>query len=345
MIAQGIPTDYAEAVLAQILGFGEYGFPESHAASFALLVYVSGWVKCHHPAAFAAALLNSQPMGFYDAHTLVADAQRHGVAVRPVCAQRSAWDCTLETDGASAEAPALRLGLRQIHGMSLDEAHALLAARAIRPFTGVLDVAARAGLSRARLQTLAEAGAMAQWEPDRRQAAWTLQGAWTDLPLFATLSRREPTAALPPLDATERLMADYATTGLSVDQHPAGLLRPFLNARRAIPLAELTRVASGARVRVGGLVVVRQRPPTASGVTFLTLEDESGLANLVVWPAVWARYRKLARGVGLLGVDATLQRQADAINLVVQAMWPLPAPPSARDPDQNAPTRRSRDFH
>nr|MBA2321118.1 error-prone DNA polymerase [Deltaproteobacteria bacterium] len=202
MVERGIAPDYADAVLNQILGFGEYGFPESHAASFALLIYVSGWLKCHHPAAFTAALLNSQPMGFYSPHTLLADAQRHGVTVFPVSAERSEWECTLTPDVAGK--PAIRLGLRMVRGLGEEDGHRLLAARAERPFRDLVDVALRAGLDRGLLQTMAEAGAFACWEPDRRQAAWKLHGLWSDLPLFAGVARKEPVAPLPVADAVER---------------------------------------------------------------------------------------------------------------------------------------------
>ena len=345
MVERGIPLEYAEAVHNQILGFGEYGFPESHAASFALLVYLSGWLKRHHPAMFTAALLNSQPMGFYGAHTLVGDAQRHGVRALPICAVRSDWDCHAEPDSEDLTKPALRLGFRMIRGLGEDQGRALVAARQDRPFTGIVDFALRCGLDRARLQSFAEADALSIWEPDRRQAAWKLQGVWTDLPLFAGIERNEPPAPLPRPDDVERLVADYAATGLSITTHPVALIRPFLDQRRAVPIARLAEIPDGRAVKVGGMVIVRQKPPTASGVVFMTLEDETGLVNLVIWPDVWERNRRVARNNSALGIDGTLQRQGDAINVIVKAIWPLPRARSGRDRDAGAPDVPSRDFH
>ncbi|MEZ4235385.1 MAG: DNA polymerase III subunit alpha [Myxococcota bacterium] len=268
MVSRGIDRDYARAVYAQILGFGEYGFPESHAASFALLVYVSGWIKLHWPAAFAAALINSQPMGFYSPRALLADAQRHGVEVRPVCVLRSSWDCTLEPTEAG---PAIRIGFRLCRGFSEEHGAAIVDARegagGSRPFGSLADFARRTGLDRARLQTLAESGALeAVAGPDRRRAAWVLQGLWTDLPLFAGLERREPDPGLPPLDTLSRLQADYRTVGLSVSLHPVALLRRPLRERGCLELAALAERASGESVRIAGLVSTRQRRarPTAS---------------------------------------------------------------------------------
>ena len=355
MVARGIAPDYADAVLAQILGFGEYGFPESHAASFALLVYVSGWLKCHHPAAFTAALINAQPMGFYSPHTLLADAQRHGVRVLPICVVISAWDCTLEPDPIKADRPAIRLGLRMVRGLGAEAGKALVAARALRPFRDLVDCALRCGLDRGLLQALAESGALSIWEPDRRQAAWKLQGVWSGLPLFAGVARREPVAPLPVADAVEQLHADYHATGVSIDGHPIALVRPWLLQRRAIPISGLAALRAGSRVRLGGLVVVRQRPPTASGVVFLTLEDETGLVNLIVWPDVWDRYRRIARTAVLLGIDGILQRsggtgggrpqRGEAIDVVVKGMWPVPPAQSTRDPHLAPVEPPSRDFH
>jgi error-prone DNA polymerase len=339
MIERGIDPDYAEAVYAQVLGFGEYGFPESHAASFALLVYVSGWIKLHHPAAFAAALINSQPMGFYSPRALLADAQRHGVEVRPVCVVRSDYDCTLEEDGA------IRVGLRLVHGMGERQAKGVLDARATQAFRSLPDFAARSGLDRGRLQTLAEAGAFdALAGPDRRKAAWILQGLWTDLPLFAGLGRDEPDPVLPPQDALGRLQADYRSTGLSVDLHPIQFVRAALDALGCLRLVELPTRTPGESVRIGGLVSTRQRPGTAKGVVFLTLEDETGLANLIVWPKTWAQHRKLARTATMLGVDGRLQRLDDAVSVLVERFWELPEPDPERVVLERLPVR-SRDFH
>ncbi|MCB9684083.1 MAG: DNA polymerase III subunit alpha [Alphaproteobacteria bacterium] len=343
MTERGIAKDYAEAVYAQILGFGEYGFPESHAASFALLVYVSGWIKRHHPAAFAAALINSQPMGFYSPRAILADAQRHGVEVRPVCLVRSVWDCTLEEGPAG---PAIRCGLRLVRGLGEEHAQAIELAREERPFRSVVDAASRSGLDRGRLQTLADAGAFdALGGGDRRRVAWTLQGLWTDLPLFAGIARSEPEPELRPQSVLDRLHADYRSTGLSVDLHPIALIREELDRIGVAAIEALPRTDNDRRLKVAGLVSNRQRPGTANGVVFMTLEDETGLANLVIWPKTWQAFRRLARTARLLGAEGKVQRQGDAVSLLVERFFELPDPPeAARRPLGELPVR-SRDFH
>ncbi len=335
MIARGIPPDYAERVFQQILGFGEYGFPESHAASFALLVYVSGWLKCHHPAAFAAALINSQPMGFYSPRAIIADAQRHGVEARPVCVVHSDWDCTLERTPTGA--PAVRLGLRLVRGLGASEGAALVGARARGSFRDLGDLAARTGLDRGALQALADADALRALGLDRRRAAWEIQGLWAGMPLFVGLRRREPEPELPVETPFAGLRADYRAVGLSVTSHPVAFFREALDARGVVPLGRLSTMPAGVEVRVAGLVANRQRPGTANGVVFMTLEDESAMVNLIVWPSVWARFRRLARNTSLLGVDGRLQRQDDALSVLVESFWPVEDEPSLRVP--------SRDFH
>jgi error-prone DNA polymerase len=347
MVERGITPEYAEAVFAQILGFGEYGFPESHAASFALLVYVSGWLKCHHPAAFAAALINSQPMGFYSPRAILADAARHGVQVRPVCVVSSQWDCALEP---TAEGPAVRCGLRLVAGLGEEHGERVVSARAERPFRTLLDFAARTGLDRGRLTTLADAGAFdALVGGDRRKAAWILQGAWTDLPLFSGLGRREPEPDLPALSVLERLHADYRTVGLSVDLHPVALVRPELEVRGCVVVTSLATAPPGERVSVGGLVSNRQRPGTSNGVVFMTLEDETGLANLVIWPRVWQEHRVLARNARLLVAHGVVQRQGDAVSVLVDRFTPAPEPPAhlsePETPALGSIAAPSRDFH
>jgi error-prone DNA polymerase len=376
MIERGIAVDYAHAVFAQILGFGEYGFPESHAASFALLVYVSGWLKFHHPAAFAAALINSQPMGFYSPRAIVADAQRHGVEARPVCIVQSSWDCVLEPSAGRAQAglaagepsavraqaglaagepsagepsgggPAIRLGLRMLRGFGEEHAAAIADARAERPFRSVADLAARTGLDQGRLTTLAESGALERIAGhERRKVAWEVQGLWTGLPLFVGLGRSEPVPDLPPLDTLSLLQADFRAVGVSVDLHPISLVRDQLAERGCVPIEQLQSIASGSVVRIGGLVSSRQRPGTASGVVFLTLEDETGMANLVVWPRTWTEHRKLARTATMLGVDGHLQRQDEAVSLLVDRFWVMPEPSADREPRLATLPLRSRDFH
>ena len=335
MVSRGIERVYAERIFSQILGFGEYGFPESHAASFALLVYVSGWLKCHHPAVFTAALINSQPMGFYSPRALVADAQRHGVEVRPVCVERSQWDCTLER-GEDGE-PALRLGLRLVQGLGEEEAEGLLLAREEAPFTGLPDLASRTRLDRGRLQALASADAFQVFGHDRREAAWVLQGLWTGLPLFAGLARPEAAPVLPEESPTDALLADYRATGLSIDRHPIALARPQLEERGVLRLSELLELDSGTEVSIAGLVGSRQRPGTANGVVFMTLEDETAMANLIIWPRVWQENRRLARTRSLLGVHGRLQRQDGAVSVLVHTFWDLEDAPGISVP--------SRDFH
>ncbi len=333
MVERGIARDYAHAVFEQILGFGEYGFPESHAASFALLVYVSGWIKCHYPAAFAAALVNSQPMGFYSPRALLADAQRHGVSVLPPCVGASYFDCTLEPreDGELA----IRVGFRVVYSVGEEHAEAIVQARGERPFDSLADFVRRTGLDRGRVQSLAQAGAFETVTGvDRRRTIWELQGLWTGLPLFSGSTRREPSPGLPSPTVLEQLQADYRAMGLSVDLHPLALIREQLDALEVTRLQELPTRPSGQRVRVAGLVSSRQRPGTASGVVFMTLEDETAMANLVVWPSTWARYRKLARGASMLGAEGELQRQGDAVSVLVSTLWPLPEPPPERAPGE-----------
>ncbi len=321
MKARGIPEAYAEAILQQIKGFGEYGFPESHAASFALLVYASGWLKCHHPAAFCAALINAQPMGFYAPRTLVADAQRHGVEVRPVDILASQWDCTLEP--GSGGAPALRLGIRLIRGLSREQVDRVLRAREERPFRDLIDLAHRSGADRTTLEKLAESGAFRALEADPRRAVWTLQGMWTDLPLFAAVSRAEPELAVDALDPMTALQGAYRTVGLSVADHAAAAVRRRLELRgvQSTLLGDLGDLPDGQKVRLVGLVSSRQRPGTAKGVVFLGLEDETALVNVVVWPSRWIQHRPVIMGASILAVEGVLQRQGGALSVVLEEVW------------------------
>lgn len=337
MVQQGIEPEYAEQIYAQILGFGEYGFPESHSASFAMLVYVSGWLKCHHPAAFAAALINAQPMGFYSPRAIVADAERHGITVRPVCVVHSDHDCTLER-GPKGEA-VLRLGFRLLQGMGSEHGKRIEAARADRAFRDLADFARRTALDRGRLADLAEANAFTALGASRRQAAWVLQGLWTELPLFAGLSRREPDPGLAPPTPLESLEADFRTVGLSVDTHPMVLARPGLP-KGVLTLDRMASLKPGTRVRIAGLVSSRQRPGTASGVVFMTFEDETAMVNLVIWPKLWEQHRRLARHATLLGCDGVLQRQGEAVSVLVEDFWPV-----RWGEDDRPPAIRARNFH
>ncbi len=334
--ANGITGDYADRMVEQIKGFGEYGFPESHAASFALLVYVSCWLKHHYPAAFCAALINSQPMGFYTPRALVADVQRHGVQVRPVCALASAWDCTLEPSSADPAQPAVRLGLRLVKGFAQDWADRLERARMDGAIGGLAELAARSQLPRTALELLARADAFGALGLSRRQALWAVAGLW-DTPLFAGVLRRAPPPELPEASAREQLESDYAAVGLSVHQHPIGLERPRLERQGVRAVADLAQVRAGNVVQVAGLISCRQRPGTASGVVFLTLEDETGQLNVVIWPKLYARRRRIVRTALLVVVTGKLQRENEALSLVAQRIVELD-----RAPDVSP---RSRDFH
>jgi error-prone DNA polymerase len=310
MLGRGLPEAFAEQIFEQIRGFGEYGFPESHAASFALLAYVSAYLKCHYPAAFACALLNSQPMGFYAPAQIVGDLRAHGGAVRPVDVGCSTWDCTLEGGG-------LRLGFRLISGFSQAAADALCAARADGPFRSVRDAARRARVGPGLLARLAAADAFGSLGLGRRQALWQVlqAGATDELPLFAGLEDDEAVPDLPALSLGDHVVADYDAVGLSLKAHPLGLLRPDLDRAGARTAAALGQLDDKAEVRVAGLVVMRQQPPTAKGTVFITLEDETGGVNLVVWKRVWAKYRPVARGAVALLVEGTIQKAAGVVHV------------------------------
>jgi error-prone DNA polymerase len=321
MRARGIPEEYADSIYEQIRGFGEYGFPESHAASFALLAYASAWLKCYHPAAFAAALLNSQPMGFYAPAQIVRDAEAHGVPVYPVDVHRSDWDCTLEPLDAPAATPAqrgrscaLRLGFRLIKGLPRATAQAIVEAHNDGSFRSVADLARRARLGRPLLARLAAADALRSLGFGRRAALWQVLAAGDELPLFAGLEDETPPPPLPDLRLGEEVVADYASTGLSLKAHPIGLLRPALEALQVVPASALATLSDKASVRVAGLVLVRQQPPTAKGVVFMTLEDETGVANLVVRPRVWERYRHTRTAAALLATGR-LERSEGVVHV------------------------------
>jgi error-prone DNA polymerase len=318
MRARGYDEGFARQVFQQILGFGEYGFPESHAASFALLVYVSAWLKCHEPAAFCAALLNSQPMGFYAPSQLVRDARAHGVTVRGVDVEVSGWDSSLEPDPAGA--PALRLGLHLVRGLSREGGAALVAARAAGPFGTVQRLATRAGLRRPDLEALAAAGALAGLAGHRRFAGWQVRGVEAPLPLFAEPEIAEGVPLLPAPGEGDDIVADYRALGLTLGRHPLALLRPRLDGLGWVTAAGLAARAHGEAVRTGGIVVTRQRPGTASGVTFVTLEDETGTTNLIVWRAVADRQRRVLLGARLLGVSGVLQREGEVQHVIVQRL-------------------------
>jgi error-prone DNA polymerase len=350
MVSRGYERDFAERCFRQIEGFGTYGFPESHAASFALLVYVSAWLKCHHPAVFACALLNSQPMGFYAPGQIVGDARAHGVSVRGVDINHSHWDCSLEADAT------LQLGFRIIDGFREEWAE-LFAEQ--QPFSNFAQLVA-ARLPHAALVALAEADALRSIGLDRRAALWQVHGLDREIamPLLADLPIVVRKPDLPLMALPEHVAADYQSTGLSLKAHPLRFLRPTLVQQNIMTCAEATGLRNGARFHVVGVVLVRQRPGSAGGVVFATIEDETGTANIVVWPSLLETYRSAILGAAVLGVRGTVQRTVEGIVHLVaehldnhtadlrQMEETATTPPAARA-DELPPTMlpRSRDFH
>jgi error-prone DNA polymerase len=377
MTERGYETAFAEQVFEQIKGFGSYGFPESHAASFALLVYASAWLKCHHPAAFAAALLNAQPLGFYSVSQIIQDARRHGVEVRPVDVRFSGWEAGMEAhnersrearigewgigNGESGKPPAstlasapprialsipdsrfpipaLRLGMREIRGLNADAAERLVAARQTAPFRDVQDLADRADLDRATLERLGAAGALRGLAGHRHRAQWAVTGVERMPDLFDGARIADEPVVLRPPTAAENVLADYKTTGLTLGTHPLKLLRPQLRARRMRTIAEAQALAHGTPARVAGLVTLRQRPGTASGVTFVTLEDESGWLNLIVWRDLAERQRRILLESQMLGVVGELQKADGVVHVLAHRLENL-------DKLLDGLDTRSRDFH
>jgi error-prone DNA polymerase len=324
MRERGYPESFAHQIFNQILGFGEYGFPESHAASFALLVYTSAWLKHYEPAAFCAALVNSQPMGFYAPAQLVRDARSHGVEVRAVDVAASDWDCTLErrADGR----PALRLGLRLVKHLSSEGAARLLAARATHAFGGIADLAERAELDRRDLEALATADAFSCLTGHRHRAAWQVTGVERALPLLPAAT--VPAEGIPLLRAPREgqdIVADYGSTGLTLRRHPLSLLREKLQRRGVLPTQDLWEQPNGKLVRTAGLVITRQRPGSAGGVTFVTMEDETGYVNLIVWNRVAVAQRAALLESQLLEVHGKLQREGDVQHVIAQRLINLSA--------------------
>ena len=314
MVARGYDRGFASACFEQIKGFGTYGFPESHAASFAWLVYVSAWLKCHHPAAFACALLNSQPMGFYAPAQIVRDARDHGAVVRGVDVNASGWDCTLEPDGA------LRLGLRAITGFREEWAAAIVAGRGKgwRDFSALV----LGGVPHPALVGLANGDALRSLGMDRRAGLWAVRGLdeVQALPLFEDAPVVATDAALPAMTLPEHVIADYQVMGLSVKSHPMRFVRPRLLAEGVASCAEVARAPDGQRVAVAGVVTVRQRPGSAGGVVFATIEDETGIANVVVWTSLQDRHRREMLGASLLLVHGRVQRAEGVVHVVAEAL-------------------------
>lgn len=338
MMRKGIAQEFAERVFQQIRGFGEYGFPESHAASFALIAYATAWLKRHRPAAFLCAMLNAQPMGFYSAATLVGDAKRHGVTALPVDVQRSAVDCTLEPLAGSGEGFAVRMGLRYVKGLSGADAERIATRRDPVPFASLEELAARAGLHEGALARLAEGGALASLRPQRRSALWDALGVSPDAASDLDLPAAEPEIEFDPLTAFEEVSWDYTATSHSTRGHPLEGVRGEL-ARQSLPdAAGVSSMKDGERVRYAGMVICRQRPGTAKGVTFMTLEDETGFVNLVIWDRVFQENEVTIKTASFVGVTGKLQSQAGVVHIVAEKFW---RPEVALRPHET----RSRDFH
>lgn len=323
LLGLGYEQGFADQLFEQIKGFGSYGFPESHAASFANIVYVSCWLKCHEPAAFACALLNSQPMGFYAPSQIVQDARRHRIDVLPVDVRHSDWDCTLEEDSDPRKQPSIRLGLRMVRGLPAAVGRRLAQARVARVWDDIADLCLRAGLDKNHREALAEAGALRGLAGHRHRARWDIAGVERQLPLFGNHSPSEARVSLPPPSTGENTLADYARTGLSLGPHPLAQIRAQLRARRCRDSRQLAELANGNHARVAGLVINRQRPGTASGVTFLTMEDEHGPINVVVWVHVAERQRRALLGARLLQADGHWQKADGVCHLIAHRLTDL----------------------
>lgn len=345
MVRNGYEREFAEHCFKQIEGFGEYGFPESHAASFALLVYVSCWLKCHYPDVFCAALLNSQPMGFYAPAQLIRDAREHGVEMRAVDINHSDWDSTLEAEadplfiapqhramaGIMKNSHAVRLGLREVKGLSEAEAKQLMAHRN-RGYDSVRDLWMRSGLSRGSIEKLADADCFRSIGLDRRDALWAVKAldplsSAERLPLFAIVDQanlqKEADIQLPPMPLGEQVINDYRSLAFSLKAHPLHFLRRTLQSTGHMRNVDLQTLSSGRTVTVAGLVLVRQRPGSAKGVVFETIEDESGIANIIVWPKVFETYRMVVLGSRCVSVRGRVQNADGVIHVVAQHMQDL----------------------
>jgi error-prone DNA polymerase len=318
MRERGYEADFARQIFHQIEGFGEYGFPESHSASFALLVYVSSWLKHHEPAAFTAALLNSQPMGFYSASQLTQDARRHGVEVRPVDINRSDWDCTLETeeDGRAA----LRLGLRMAKGLAEEAGRRIVELRCVDGYHSIQQLLEAVGLDRRELGVLASAGALEVLEGHRHRARWAVAGVEKPLPLLKSMDRYEATPLLRKPTEGQDIVADYQSLGLTLGRHPMHLLRQRLDRYHYLPAERLPDLATGTTISLAGLVITKQRPGTASGVTFVTLEDETGHINLIVWKQVAEQYRAALLNARLMGIQGELQIEGEVVHVIARRL-------------------------
>ncbi len=335
MVANGYDPAFAEQTFKQLEGFGSYGFPESHAASFALISYASSWMKCWHPDVFCCALLNAQPMGFYAPAQIVRDAREHGVEVRPPCVNRSRWDSTLEPAGDD-ETLAVRLGLRLAKGLREDEAAKIVVARADQPYASVEELARRSGASVSALERLADADAFLDGlSLNRRDALWAIKPLRdTALPLFAAADAREgglkpevvePQVTLRPMTEGREVVEDYGHIGLSLRRHPVAFLREELQGNGVVTCAGIERLRDGRRCDVAGLVLVRQKPGSAKGVMFITIEDETGVANLVVWPQLFEKQRRLILSAGMISVEGRIQREGGTTHVIAYKLHDLSA--------------------
>jgi error-prone DNA polymerase len=361
MKAKGYTQEFATKIFSQLEGFGSYGFPESHAASFALIAYASSWLKCWHPDVFCAALLNAQPMGFYAPAQIVRDAQEHGVEIRPICVNASRWDCTLEPadEGRDDGRSAVRLGLRMVRGLANLDAAALVTARADRPFADVDGVWRRGGVKVSALERLAEADAYrASLGLARREASWAIKALRDEpLPLFAAAARHderpppeinEAVVRLKAMTAGREVVEDYRQVGLTLRDHPVTFLRADLTWRNIATCIAATAQRDGKFVRLAGLVLVRQKPGSAKGVMFITLEDETGVANLVIWPTLYEKQRRLILTASMMGVEGRVQREGEVVHVVVLKLHDLSGELSSlgeRDASFPLPHGRGDEFH
>ncbi|MDX0847223.1 DNA polymerase III subunit alpha [Sinorhizobium medicae] len=357
MVRNGYTPEFAEKTFSQLEGFGSYGFPESHAASFALIAYASNFVKCHHPDVFCAALLNSQPMGFYAPAQIVGDARTHGVKVRPVCINRSRWDCTLERIG-NTDRHAVRMGMRMVKGLAAADAARITAARMMTDFDSVDDVWRRSGVPAEALVQLAEADAFRpSLELERRDALWAIKALRDEpLPLFAAAAAREertiaeqqePEVTLRQMTDGHNVIEDYSHTGLTLRQHPIAFLRKDLEKRNIVTCEAAMNARDGRWVCAAGLVLVRQKPGSAKGVMFITIEDETGPANIVVWPKLFEKRRRVVLGASMMAIHGRIQREGDVVHLVAQQLLDLSGDLSAladRDIDFKLPSGRGDEF-
>lgn len=319
MLERGYKRSFAEQIFDQIKGFGEYGFPESHAASFALLVYVSAWLKHHHPAAFTCALLNSQPMGFYQPAQLVQDARRHGVTVLPADIRYSNWDCGLVSGNENV--PRLRLGMRLVKGLGQQAAERITAARTAKPFTGAQDLCTRAYLNQREMAALAEAAALRGIAGHRHRARWEIAATEKQpADLLEGIPRKDDAATITPASEADDLHADYAATGLTLGRHPVALIRKVLRQRRVSTAQQLLQLKHGTHTRACGLITMRQRPMTANGTIFLTLEDETGHVNVVVWQRLWERQRSIVLNASLIAVDGVMESDGEVYHLIARQL-------------------------